>query len=253
MMNERRIVFLTGATGLVGRELAYGFSKLGCSLVLPVRSFENDLKSECLSLGAASVYMLPTDLLSQNASVEICSELERLSLFPDVLINNARNRDFLVSDASGQISRENWINEYLLGVVLPYQLAMGMSYMQNSQLKKIINVASIYGITAPNMRLYESHSDSPVNYGVSKAALIHLTKELAVRLAPKNIDVNAISLGGIEGRAASEFSAAYGRLCPNGRMLLAKEVFEPFNFLASEHLTGMTGHNLVIDGGWTIW
>ena len=92
-----------------------------------------------------------------------------------------------------------------------------------------------------------------MNYGVTKAALIHLTKELAVRLAPRGISVNAVSYGGVEGRVDGGFRERYGRLCPTGRMLDDSQVFGAVKFLCSSDSSGMTGHNLIVDGGWTIW
>ncbi len=79
------------------------------------------------------------------------------------------------------------------------------------------------------------------------------TKNLAVQLAKLNIRVNSISYGGVEGRASKEFKERYARLCPIARMLKIKEVVGAVEFLATDMSSGMIGHNLIIDGGWTIW
>jgi NAD(P)-dependent dehydrogenase (short-subunit alcohol dehydrogenase family) len=92
-----------------------------------------------------------------------------------------------------------------------------------------------------------------VHYGVVKAALIHLTKELAVRFADKNIRVNAVSFGGVEGRVDNQFKKRYADLCPNGRMLNDNDLTGAIDFLISRNSLAVTGHNLVVDGGWTIW
>ena len=129
-----------------------------------------------------------------------------------------------------------------------------MINLENSKLKNIINVSSIYGMVAPTPGIYKDfEKESPINYGVAKAALIQLTRELAVRLADKNIRVNSISYGGVEGRADKNFKKRYGQFCPDGRMLRRDEVYGAISFLLSEASSGMTGHNLVVDGGWTIW
>lgn len=112
----------------------------------------------------------------------------------------------------------------------------------------------MYGIVPPNPSLYKNpEQDSPIQYGVAKAAQIHLTKELAIRLASKNIKVNAISFGGIEGRVDNEFRNKYAKLCPLKNMLKEEDVIGAIDFLASNNSVGMTGHNLVIDGGWSVW
>ena len=105
-----------------------------------------------------------------------------------------------------------------------------------------------------NKNLYvDKYASSPIYYGVSKAAEIHLTKELAVRLSDYKIRVNSISFGGFEGRVNKNFKKKYSKMCPIGRMLKPYEVFEPLWFLSSNQSSGATGHNLVIDGGWTTW
>jgi NAD(P)-dependent dehydrogenase (short-subunit alcohol dehydrogenase family) len=94
---------------------------------------------------------------------------------------------------------------------------------------------------------------SPLQYGVCKAALSHLTKELAVRLAAKNIQVNCVAFGGIEGRVDPAFLARYAALNPMGRMLQENEVAGPIEALLSDGFSAMTGHTMAVDGGWGIW
>lgn len=254
-MSKPSTVLITGATGKLGYQLAIGFAAQGSKLIIPCRSpqLASELAMTCINVGAKDVILIHTDLTSQNAVKELQMELHARSLYPNILVNNARNINYLKVD-DGLISRENWFGEFLLDVVVPYELTMGFANLADSTLKKVINIASIYGITAPNMALYEDpEKQSPINYGVVKAALIHLTKELAVRLAPKKVEVNSVSFGGVEGRADDIFQQSYARLCPSGRMLSDEEIFGPVRFLASSESNGMTGHNLVVDGGWTIW
>jgi NAD(P)-dependent dehydrogenase (short-subunit alcohol dehydrogenase family) len=125
--------------------------------------------------------------------------------------------------------------------------------MPNRRLKRVVNIGSQYGIVAPNRALYgDFERQSFIHYGVAKAALVHLSREMAVRLAPA-IRVNCVSFGGVEGRADADFQARYAALTPGGRMLRNDEIFGAVAFLSSDASSGTTGHNLVVDGGWTAW
>lgn len=129
-----------------------------------------------------------------------------------------------------------------------------MHLSENGYLEKVINIASMYGVVVPNHSLYEDKAHvAPIHYGTVKAAMIHLTKELAVRLIDKNIIVNAISYGGVEGRVNEEFLQRYKTLCPQKKMLKEKEVSGSVLFLISNMSNSMIGHNLIVDGGWSLW
>ena len=249
-------VLLTGATGKLGCSFVRGFAAMGASIAFTSRSAASikKLEAECLRLGAHRAMGVRVDLTSAGAAKLIARELSKRGALPDVLIHNARNTDYLKPEPKGGISRANWQGELLLDVVLPYELTMALANVPKSPLRSVVNIASIYGVTAPNLALYDRPEfESPVNYGVAKAALIHLTKELAVRLAPRKIAVNAVSYGGVAGRAGAGFRKRYSRLSPSGRMLEDADVFGAVKFLASGDSGGMTGHNLVVDGGWTAW
>jgi hypothetical protein len=96
-------------------------------------------------------------------------------------------------------------------------------------------------------------NQSPLHYGVAKAALQQLTRELAVRLANRDIQVNCVAFGGVEGRVDDAFKQRYAQLCPMGRMLREEEVVTPVDMLLSDGCSGVTGHTLAVDGGWGIW
>lgn len=254
--HQGQTVLVTGATGKLGRQFAHGFASQGASVVFTSRGGEaaRGLVESCLSLGAPRAVCVEADLTVAGACRHVVDEVTRAGLLPHVLVNNARNTQFLAVDADGVTHRDNFQGELTLDVVAPYELTMRLAACSPTSLRAVINIASIYGIGAPNLRLYDRPgAEPPVQYGVAKAALIHLTKELAVRLASRNVAVNCVSYGGVGGRASEELQVRYGGLCPAGRMLDESEVFGAVAFLASTAASGITGHNLVVDGGWTAW
>ncbi len=182
------------------------------------------------------------------------ARLESIGLRPDGLINNARSLDYLAVGADGMAARSNFLGELTLDVVVPYELVMALANMPSSRLRSVVNIGSQYGGVAPNLRLYDDPvRQSPVQYGVAKAALEHLTRELAVRLADRGIRVNCVAFGGVEGRVDEAFRKRYAALCPSGRMLGEHELPGPVDLLLSDDASAITGHVLRADGGWTAW
>ena len=121
----------------------------------------------------------------------------------------------------------------------------------------IINLSSIYGLAAPDQRMYQRPGKTPaykpVYYSVTKAGIIGLTQYLAAYYAGKNIRVNALTPGGVFNGHEPDFTAAYSARAILGRMAEKDEMNGALLFLASDASAYMTGANLVVDGGWTTW
>lgn len=256
-MGSSRTILITGGTGKIGSQLVKHFLGKGFTVIFTSRS-ESNIKFLFQKLNSChqdqQLYGIPVDLEKEDSSKEILEFLSDNKIWPDSLINCARNINHLKLGQNSMPSRASWFGEFLLDIIVPYELSMALVYHKNSELKNIINIASIYGVVAPNPTLYNNpEKESPIHYGIAKAALIHLTKELAVRFSGKGVRVNAISYGGVEGRVTEDFQERYAKLCPMGRMLKEEEVIGVADFLISDMSIGMTGHNLVVDGGWTVW
>lgn len=117
----------------------------------------------------------------------------------------------------------------------------------------IILFSSIYGLVGPDLRLYDGTAmANPAGYAASKGAVLQLTRYLATVLGP-HIRVNAISPGGVRRRQPPAFIDRYERRTPLGRMATEEDVKGAVVYLASDLSAYVTGHNLVVDGGWTAW
>ena len=250
-----KTIVLTGVTGLIGRVLLRHFIEAGDFIIGISRSIEalDKIKNE---LGDASTrfHCLQADLSKESACSHINQRLLSANLWPDCLINNARDASYLRPSSSGLVSRKDFIGEFLMDVVVPYELTMAIAQHPNTQLKSVVNIGSQYGVVAPNLNLYlDPSKESPLHYGVSKAGLSHLTKELAVRLATKDIRVNCVAFGGVEGRVQDDFKKRYSILCPMGRMLNENDLAGPVDLLLSTESSAITGHTLIVDAGWSLW
>lgn len=255
MSTDRGSVLLTGATGRIGSVIARGFAEQGWNLAFTFRDATRAraLEQDCRQRGAGSVVLLPADLAAGAAVSQVVSQLSAAAFHPTVLINNTRDRAHLEKRADGTIADANFTSELRLGVVVPYELTNALASAPSATLRSVINISSIYGMNAPQLRLYERSQDvPPPSYGVAKAALLHLTKELAVRMAPR-IRVNAVSFGGVAGRASEAFTRRYEDATPMHAMLDDGDLFGAVSFLAGDASRAVTGHNLVVDGGWTLW
>ena len=250
-----KIIVLTGATGLIGRVLVKHFVASGDVVLGISRSLDSlsQLKSE-LSDKSQQFHGISVDLSSEDACNQIKDFLLSAGLRPNCLINNARDASFLRLGPSGTIERNNFMGELLMDIVVPYELTMTLAQQSNSKLESVVNIGSQYGVVAPNLNLYSDPvKESLLHYGVAKAGMGHLTKELAVRLAGQGIRVNCVAYGGVEGRVGDNFKKRYSALCPMGRMLNESDLAGPVDLLLSPASSAITGHTLIVDGGWSIW
>lgn len=251
----KRSILITGATGKLGKLFVKFFLEKGDQVIALSKTEKNldKLKSDCFEY-EDNLKIISLDLMKKDFEKELVLKLKSQDLLPTCLVNNARSLENLKLNQDGSSSEEALLAEYKLGVIVPYKLLLSLLKMKNKRLKKVVNISSIYGLVAPNKNLYEKQEIlSPIHYGLSKAALIQLTKDLAVRYSTNNIEVNCIAYGGVKGRVDKSFEYRYSNLCPAGRMLLEEEVYAPLDLLLSDKSSGINGHVLVVDGGWTIW
>ncbi len=235
-------ILLTGATGRIGTCLTRHFRLKGWRVLAVSRSEANLEALERQTKGPGDLTSIVADIADDDGLDEVVYRSRGVSH----LVNNARDVRNLAKSGYAE-----WAAEFRMGVFVPNALATRLAEHEN--LQSVVNVSSIYGVVAVNPSLYADPSlRSPVHYGVTKAALVHLTRELSVTLAPR-IRVNAVSYGGVEGRADADFRRRYSIMTPSGRMLSDEDIPGPVDFLTSTAASAVTGINMMVDGGWTAW
>jgi NAD(P)-dependent dehydrogenase (short-subunit alcohol dehydrogenase family) len=117
----------------------------------------------------------------------------------------------------------------------------------------VILFGSTYGLVGPDMRLYQNTSmANPAGYAASKGGVIQLTRYLSTLLAP-DIRVNSVTPGGVWRDQPKDFHEQYVSRTPLGRMATEQDLKGAVAYLASDLSEYVTGHNLIVDGGWTAW
>ncbi len=267
---ESKVIFLTGAFGLIGREVSRSLLEHGAKVILA----DVNLKAlPAVHDQLAAVFpedaFLATELdITDEESIAQC--LERIAgKFGriDVLINNAAiDAKFdKHNQGSVNVSRfENYpvellqksIEVNLTGTVRITQAVCRQMLKQGSG--NIINVASTYSLVAPNQQLYDYGAGEeirykPVDYIATKSFIPNFTRYIATFYAKEGIRCNAIVPHGIYNDHEDKFLRNFSKYSPLGRMCDRSELNGPFIFLASDASSYMTGSVMVVDGGWTAW
>jgi NAD(P)-dependent dehydrogenase (short-subunit alcohol dehydrogenase family) len=261
-----RTAVVTGAAGLLGREHCLALGEAGARVVV------TDLDAGACEAFARELEQRDVRALAVAADITDARALERLrervlDRFGaiDVLVNNAAIDDKFVSGADLESSRfenyplDRWrrsIDVNVTGTFLCCQILGGE--MARRGRGSVVNVASTYGIVAPDQALYEGPDGAQrffksAAYPTSKGAVVALSRYLATYWAKSGVRVNTLSPGGVEAGQDAHFVQSYGRRTPLGRMARPDDYRGALVFLASDASSYMTGFNLVVDGGWTAW
>lgn len=250
-----RTVLITGATGTLGSSIARHLAPLGWNMVLTARDAArcDPLVGE-LEAFRVGVHTVALDLLDNDSVESLAARVAEIGVSVTHVVSNARSLDALQLDGEGVAQARPFLDELAIDVVAPYRMLMRLTRDPRHALRGIVAIGSQYGEVAPNPALYEGDlRRSPIQYGTAKAALHHMTRELAVRLAPK-IRVNCVAYGGFVGRTDEAFQERYARLAPLGRMLKPEDAGGPVAFLLDDQAAAaVTGHVLVADAGWSVW
>lgn len=257
-----KVCVVTGGLGLIGRALVGGLADHGAHVVI------TDLDHAACVDRAAGI----TGAMGHGADITKRESLEALrdavlARFGrlDALVNNAAIDDrFDPANAAHESKFENYpverfrrsLDANVTGTFLACQV-LGTP-MAAAGRGSIINVASTYGLVAPDQKLYlkpdgtQAFFKGPA-YPTGKHAVIGLTKFLAAYWGPAGVRVNTLCPGGVENAQDAWFQANYAKRTPLGRMAAPTDYAGAVVFLCSDASGYMTGSNLVVDGGWTAW
>jgi len=221
-------VIVTGSEGLLGSEITSHLEKIHTVLQLDL-SLGHDLTDE----------KFVKSWFQDNHA--------------DALVNC-----FAINDHVGQDEKRGTLFDIplasfsnFLEVNLTALFSVCREFARNNDSGSIINFSASTGIVSARPDLYDGYHKN-IGYSVSKAGVINLTKFLSTHLAP-NIRVNCISPGGVEHDQSQDFQNKYSELTPLKRMMKKHELNDLTEYLVSKKSSYITGSNIVVDGGWTVW
>lgn len=265
-----RVAIVTGGGGLLGARHAEAIAEMGGHPVLV--DIDGD-RARAAADRLADQYGAPALGLAVDITrAEAVDEMVRLVLDRfgriDILVNNAaRNpkQERLAWDATASrlehFSLAEWHLDMAVGLTGAFLCSRAVGIEMARQGKGVIlNIASDLGVIAPDQRIYrvpdlpdEQQPAKPVSYSVVKHGLIGLTRYLATYWADRGVRVNALSLGGVYTGQDEQFVKRLTNLIPMGRMAQEDEYKAAIVFLVSEASSYMTGANIIMDGGRTVW
>ena len=267
---EGKTALITGGAGLLGVQHAAALAEIGARVVIAdidasaAKAAAARLETqygEGRALGVALDVTIPASVQKAlEITLERCGGVH-------VLVNNAAIDPKVSADSVVETSRlenfplEQWrfqIDVGLTGAFICSQVFGG--WMAAHGGGAILNIASDLAVFAPDQRLYrqtgvaeDRQPVKPVTYSVIKTGLVGLTRYLATYWNEQHVRVNALSPGGVYNGQPDEFVARLSQLIPLGRMAHADEYRAAVQFLCSSASSYMTGQNIVMDGGRSVW
>lgn len=261
-----KTAIVTGGAGILGRHFCSGLADSGANVaVVDVqREAAEQLAAELSeqygvrSIGIECNVASPASV--QDMVQRVVAELGSVAILHNNAASKSANLDAFFAPFE-EYSLEEWRNIMSVNIDGMFLVAQAVGKQMVAQGKggSIIQTASIYGIMAPDQRIYEGsfyldrQINTPAVYSASKAAVVGLTKYLAAYWAEKGIRVNTLTPGGNESGQNDEFKRRYSARIPLGRMGQPPEMVGALLYLASDASTYVTGQNIVIDGGLSAW
>jgi len=245
---ENKKVLVTGGSGGIGLMIARGFVEHGAEVFIASRKAELlEQRASELSANGGRCVAIPADLSSEAACNALAAEVTDRWGEVDVLVNNAGAN---WGEAYETFPDSAWDRVLALNVKAVFQLTRALTPALAKAAAarppaRVINIGSIDGLKPPLLETY--------SYSASKAAVAHMSRVLARKLAEKQITVNCVAPGPFESKMMKATLDSFGEMikksCPLGRIGEPEDMAGIALFLASRAGAYVTGAVIPVDGG----
>ena len=265
------VAVVTGGGGLLGRQHAAALAEIGATVVVTdvdIAAAEEVAREVRREIRNGRVSAHAMDVTSEGSIQRVSAELHTSEGPARVLVNNAaidpkvrEDAEIVATSRLEHFPVAEWEDQLAVGLTGAFLCCKVFgTKMAEARRGSIVNIASDLSVIAPDQRLYQrpdlpadKQPVKPVTYSVIKTGLIGLTRYLATYWAVEGVRVNALSPGGVLGSQPKDFVTRLSSRIPIGRMAAKDEYRCALQFLCSDASSYMTGHNMIVDGGRTIW
>jgi NAD(P)-dependent dehydrogenase (short-subunit alcohol dehydrogenase family) len=252
---EGKTIWITGGAGHLGAAITAALDAQCAKVVC----FDLPGRGEALIRELQLARTIPLSLDLHDAA-QLPARLEAMMAqhgVPDGVVH------LVTASSAGQrletLSADDFQKTFDLALTPTFVLCRAIAERMKSRGSgNIVLFSSMYGVVAPDPRIYRGAlTPNPVDYGASKAAVLQLARYFAVHYGPAGIRFNCITPGPFPNPAVQaahpEFIQDLSRKTPLNRIGQNQEIVGPALFLLTDSASFVTGHSLVVDGGWTIW
>ena len=241
---SKKNIIVTGGSGLIGREIISYLIYCGANVI------NIDIKTSKIKKSIFFKCDITDDVALSKCIDKIFLKFHKI----DGLVNNAYPRTNDWGNKFEDTELKSWKKNVDMQLNPIFHLTKlvvkNMSYNKSGS---IVNIASIYGVVGNDFTVYKNTGGmtSPAAYSAIKGGVINFSRYLSSYFGKYNIRVNCVSPGGIIDKQNKNFIKNYSEKVPLKRLGNPDEISPAVAFLLSDLSSYITGHNLIIDGGWT--
>ena len=244
MKLKDKVIIVTGGSGLIGRAIVDELKSQGAIAINSEINVETNLEKGEVNCD------ITDDRSVDNLLALVLEKYKRI----DGIVNNAYPRTSDWGTRFENIDPDSWrknVDMQMNSVFVICQKVLKI--MTEQQFGSIVNITSIYGVVGNDFTVYENTGGmtSPAAYSAIKGGVINFSRYLASYVGEHGIRVNCVSPGGIFDNQNPNFVQNFEKKVPLKRMGKPTDISPAVAFLLSDDSSYITGHNLIVDGGWT--